>query len=335
MFGTLRFVLACLVAFSHLGGTVFGANPGVFAVIVFFMISGFVVQQILATGCRAEHFMIERAIRIVPAYFAVLISTVLMIPWLDRQSIFFLTKSPGVSDWIANLTIVPLNYFMWNGQDRFTIIPPAWSLALELQFYALAPFVLSARRIWRIAMFAVSLGVWISANLLFINPDWWGYRLLPGTMFIFLCGAELARGAHLGGNMILGGSVFTASILLVAYADGLVAIRPFNLETAAGLAVGLLAIRILRGVPRRRWDDLLGGLAYPIFLTHFVLIWIFAANGTSPEKIVTNLTLFTVWSLATLATSLIIYYAIDVPLGPLRRSLRVQQGKEISKKGIQ
>ena len=335
MFGTLRFALASLVAFSHLGGTVFGRNPGVFAVVIFFIISGFVVQQILASGCSTRAFAAERALRIAPAYLVVLLLTILAMPWLETRSIHFLSHAPEWRDWAANLAIIPLNFFMWSGQDRFTLIPPAWSLGLELQFYLLAPVLLMAPRVWRVTIAMLSLVVWVAAGLLLINPDWWGYRLLPGTLVFFLAGGELARGENPAKSPIIGLCLISACLFLTGFAGGWLAIRPFNLETALGLATGLTLVAGLRAQQRRAWDDRLGAIAYPLFLVHFLMIWIFGAFGISPEKIVTNMAQFLLWALGTLAIASIIHYAVEAPLAHWRRTLRGQQGKKNSKKGIQ
>ena len=74
---------------------------------------------------------------------------------------------------------------MFNGSDQYTLIPPAWSLGAEVQFYLLAPFLL----IWpkRLLLAGLlSLGVYLTALSGFINSDWYGYRLLPGVLMFFL-----------------------------------------------------------------------------------------------------------------------------------------------------
>ena len=142
MFGTLRFILAILVALSHTGFNIFGYNPGVFAVTIFFLISGYVTSALLSqSGVLTIRFYAERFTRLMPSYWGIAALTWVIWFYLPPQS-YFLSRQPRAMDWIANVTVVPLNYFMWSGQDRFTLIPPAWSLGLEIQFYLVAPFLL-------------------------------------------------------------------------------------------------------------------------------------------------------------------------------------------------
>jgi len=49
MHGTLRFLLAIAVALSHLGVTLYGYNPGVVAVVIFYMLAGMVSYKLITT----------------------------------------------------------------------------------------------------------------------------------------------------------------------------------------------------------------------------------------------------------------------------------------------
>jgi peptidoglycan/LPS O-acetylase OafA/YrhL len=326
MFGTLRLALAILVALSHVGVTVFGLNPGVFAVVIFYIISGWVVDSMLRSGMSLGDFALERVLRIVPAYAAVLLLTAMVaFTILPRESIFFLTKTPTLGDWIANASVIPLNFFMWTGQDRFTLIPPAWSLGLELQYYALAGLLLRhwSGPAWAI-LAAASLAVWLAAAMGLIHTDWWGYRLLPGTLFMFLAGAAIhAYGAGKPGQraviLIAGGG---AIAVLFAISVGYWKTAPFNRETALGVLVGLGAIMALARRPRRIWDDRLGAFAYPVFLNHFLLLWLFMYFGITPQKMTSEPFWLGLWLLSVLAGAAMLHYAVESPLVRMRRRLR-------------
>ncbi|MFC1836525.1 hypothetical protein ACFL2Q_17675 [Thermodesulfobacteriota bacterium] len=49
MFGTYRLLLAVLVALSHMEVQVWGCNPGICAVVNFYIISGFVMTALICT----------------------------------------------------------------------------------------------------------------------------------------------------------------------------------------------------------------------------------------------------------------------------------------------
>jgi peptidoglycan/LPS O-acetylase OafA/YrhL len=70
--GTLRFVLAIVVALSHTGTVFLGYNTGVVAVVSFFMISGYVMALLIekhyGSVGRVGHFYLDRAARLFPQF---------------------------------------------------------------------------------------------------------------------------------------------------------------------------------------------------------------------------------------------------------------------------
>ena len=51
MFGYIRFALAFLVMLSHIGVRVYGLNPGVMAVVIFYILAGYVVSHLFNDSC--------------------------------------------------------------------------------------------------------------------------------------------------------------------------------------------------------------------------------------------------------------------------------------------
>lgn len=76
--GTLRFFLALLVLYSHAGGRIQQLNPGVTAVVVFYIISGYVMTALMRryycpspagpTLPSTAHFYLDRLLRLYPQY---------------------------------------------------------------------------------------------------------------------------------------------------------------------------------------------------------------------------------------------------------------------------
>ena len=129
--GTYRFILAILVALSHMGVSVAGGlNPGVFAVISFFLISGFVM-----TGLVRSHYMslglmprfyLDRAARIFPQYLLFMVLTALALALLGLESPY-LEQFSSCALW-ANVAVVPLDFFMFSPAiANFMLLPQAWS----------------------------------------------------------------------------------------------------------------------------------------------------------------------------------------------------------------
>ena len=262
MFGSLRLVLALVVALSHVGVSWHDFHIGVMAVVVFFMLSGYVVAGLLAPGSplgrSCTRFYVERAARLLPLYYAYLLIGGLL-------AVTNRIESPSVqgggtpSQWLANLLIIPLNYGMViPGVDRFMLIPPAWSLGLEIQFYLLAPWILRKGRTIVIAM-AMTIAISAAAHLGLLQGDWFGYRLLAGNLYIFLSGAWLYRVHHQAASRTPLIAAWSVGLLLFVLTGilGRWGI-PFCFEVLVAYLVGLPLLAWLGRKPRATWDDQLG-----------------------------------------------------------------------------
>lgn len=283
--GFFRFFLASLVLVSHMGYTVFGLNPGVAAVVVFYLLAGQVVcrlwlrQSQLDFGQKVQWFYTDRAWRILPMYGFVLV--VAVCAWLLGAESYFLSSSPEASDWLNNVLIIPLNYYMFNGADTFTLLPPAWSLAVELQFYLLVPLLL-AHRVAMLAAFSASIAVFCFAQTTVLNTDIFGYRLLVGIGFLFICGCWLSLRSHSklrskqqAAITALWACAGVYSLILLLFPEYR---QPYNTEVAFGFFVGLPAVllfsrRKTRGLIKQG-EKLAGALSYGVFLAHFPVIWL-------------------------------------------------------------
>lgn len=290
MLGTLRLILAIAVALSHANLRIAGLNPGVIAVVGFYLISGYVMAGLLrrhyADPAHALAFYQDRAWRLLPQYFFYAGLTLLWMLFTQAQTVF-LSRSPTLPDLLNNLLVLPLNYYMFNASDQFTLIPPAWSLGAEMQFYLLAPFVLLWP--WRLrSVGLIGLGVYLAALAGLINSDWFGYRLLPGVLLFFLLGAWLQHlhqqrqyRAALGGVA----AVLTLALLALGllHQSGLLR-QPYNFETLLGLMLGSASLHILATRPRSHWDDQAGDISYGVFLNHFFILWTLYPQGLAPAQ---------------------------------------------------
>lgn len=278
--GALRLLLAFLVLLSHMGYSGFGYNLGVMAVVVFYLLAGQVVAKLwlnAPTEQRLHWFMRDRALRILPQYYTSLLVAALLW-WGLHPDNYHVSIAPNWTNWLENLTILPLNYYMFNGSDRFTLLAPAWSLAVEIQFYLLVPLLLLNRNILYAAL-GLSLVVFTLAQLGYLNSDIYGYRLLPGVLFVFLSGALCiyphAWARHVLLVLWLLCCIYITYLLRQPYTPS------FVLEVAVGFMVGLPLVwwhSQPRSCPRStsRWARLqqrAGLYSYALFLIHFPLLW--------------------------------------------------------------
>jgi peptidoglycan/LPS O-acetylase OafA/YrhL len=318
MFGTLRLCLAMSVLLSHLGLRFAGLNFGVVAVVIFFLLSGRVTAILIQqANMTAGVYYIERFFRIYPSYILTLALSVCVWRYVQPNTVFF-SRMPTSYDWFANLAVIPLDLGVWTEQNSFILIPPAWSLGLELQFYLLAPWLMRCSANRYASIFVLSVAIWLVAEVGRIDTDIWGYRLLPGTLFMFLAGAAIHQRRYVTLALLW----FLAVAALVAQDLGTIGIRQFNVETALGLMTGIPLIFLLSRFRRKAWDNVLGSLSYPLFLVHFPMLWLLQSGGRHPELALDNFGVICQVVAASLVASAIIYRLVERPLEPLRSALR-------------
>lgn len=279
MTGYIRLILAIVVLLSHVGVTIKGLNPGVIAVVIFYMLAGGVVshlwQDIVPGGKgKLSRFYKDRVLRIYPLYLYIATLTLIFIVVTGYGAPQF---SPTAV--ISNILVIPLNYYMLLDSAILTdpswwLIPQSWSLGAELQAYILLPFMLLYKRL-KIAVFIVSFMVYTLANLGVINTDYFGYRLIPGVMFIFILGGMIRQTqvTQKGWEWLI--VLFIAVIAqygLLAYNNAFT--HPYTQETLIGLIIGtpllLLAGNVQFKLPL---NNMAGSLSYGAFLSHFLVIW--------------------------------------------------------------
>ncbi len=324
--GTLRYLLAVLVLLSHAGVNLSGHHPGVMAVAVFYAISGYVmsalIQRHYSQAAATPRFYLDRLLRIYPQYGIYALATAL---WygLTQQPTAFLQHAPSLQDALNNLLIVPLNYYMVNGADQFTLIPPAWSLGAELLFYLLAPWLW---RHWKVAigLSVASLGVQVLAWHGVLHSDWWGYRLLPGVLWVFVLGMAMQR-LHAGQQhkaaclLALAAPALCGLALWYLGANGLL-VRHYTLEVVVGVAFAIPAIQVFTqwqgNASWRTLDSRLGNISYGVFLNHFLLMWLW--SWQAPLGAGQLLGLVACSTLLSFCT----YHCIEKPVLRWRRTLR-------------
>ncbi len=219
--GLLRVLLALAVLFEHTGGLAgYWMIGGPLAVQAFFIISGFYMGLVLNERydrpALNRAFYANRAIRIYSLYLVFLafyLAVFAAVHWRTGSS----PLDPYFSDLVSvpekiglgllNLTVIgqdlPLwlriedGHLAWMAGEfgtgpmdvfHFMAIPVAWSLSLELCFYALAPFI--ARRRWQqiAAVFAASVALRVVCAAFGLVADPFSYRFFPFELALFLAG---------------------------------------------------------------------------------------------------------------------------------------------------
>lgn len=307
--------MAFAVVVTHVAGAHLAFQPGVTAVICFYVISGYVIAKQFTTlfsNVRSiPAFYLDRLLRLLPLYFLfagvtlLLVSTGLITAHLVREC-----SGKAI---VAAFAIIPLNFNLF-GVDTCRLVPQAWSLSSEMIFYLVVPllFLLGGRLL--VALFAA--GVLTAAMVGGLNPVQYSYLFPWGPACFFLAGTFLAESKNRPEHMFPAAlwAVCTAALIAMllepSWALG------YDREVLAGAVIGIPAVAILRTAQNvHRFDRFLGDLSYGVYLSHFVFIWLFPGFGTGFRSIV-------LISLCSVVVSAITYLVIERPMAHWRRTLR-------------
>ena len=326
--GFYRYLLAVLVLVSHTRLAPAHVSIGVTAVVSFFILSGYVMTLLVdrhyAALEKAPLFYLDRMGRIFPQYLLYLALTVVLVA---RQLIVPVGAGSGcgAGEIALNIAVLPLNWSRMVSPDCF-YLPQAWSLALELTFYLIVPFLIASRRLMR-ALACLSFAVFVASVATVIDPDIYGYRTLPGTLFMFVAGMALARRELMPRwfppAVWLAGLGFLAMLLIES------GLHEANVsrDVVIGFVLGFPAVAALRRLAPSRLDEMFGNLSYGLFLNHVlvldVLEQVMGVRIDSPARLL-------VLIVAATFAALVTFYAVEKPVLTLRRSLRAGAATRVS-----
>lgn len=260
--------------------------------ILFYFISGYLMGHSYQrfqqhSGHPVRDFYLDRLLKLMPQYTVVVVLTFLLIYWLGpAQHTMFLNQPVEPQRILLNLSLLPVNYvFEPLSIDALLphpIVPPAWSLSSEFHFYLLLPLILMLGR-WGFALAFLGAGA-IQIAAMFhgggaFNSDNFGYRFIFGVLVFFLAGLAYGRREETFFRRILLAyiSLYLSMLLLVAPSFGLYG-NPRVQELLLGACLAMPMLGAAVGVKNRgrllvKMDDTLGKLAYPVFISHFMVFF--------------------------------------------------------------
>ena len=347
--GLLRLLLALAVVSDHagpaLGWTPARMTGGPLAVQMFYIVSGFYMAMVLSEKYLGRGaywaFAKSRVIRLYPMYLVVLAVTLGVgiamhlcgwtidpvarwiergsdMPWLDaaalgavqltlvgQDAVVFTAVDPGTTQLVFAADFHDHELPSW----QFMFVPQAWTVSLELMFYALAP-LLVRRVAVLVPLLVASLGLRVLLVVgLGLDHDPWTYRFFPTELALFLAGAASYHGYRWlrGGKWLLRILAWPALIAVLAYVIGYRALPELARARIYGLSGILFALPcalpfVFHVSARWRWDRAVGELSYPVYLVHFLFCFGLAALGLpmwTPVSgaVVPALTLAVAWAL--------------------------------------
>jgi peptidoglycan/LPS O-acetylase OafA/YrhL len=337
MIDLLRLVLAVLVVQAHLwaAGQPWLAWQAVFG---FYALSGYLMTAILneTYGFKPDgfaRFALNRFLRLYPAYYVVLVLTVAaLVAGLPISGLNSALRMPADAwSWFTNLALFGQVGFEALQVTEERLVPSAWSVSIELVLYVLLAlhFAKSPRNL----IYLLSAGILIlGATLAFYGGDLDGsgflnrYTVLQAGIVPFSLGGLIyfARRSRLFDPSPL---VFAA--ILAAHAVNMaLCLGNAGYQMGGGLYISVLINALLIGclfrvdslTPRTVFRKTLGGMAYPVFISHWLVGNLVIAAAPILEA--RSFLHFVVSLAVTCVLSLLIYLLCDRPLEILRARVR-------------
>jgi peptidoglycan/LPS O-acetylase OafA/YrhL len=272
-------------------------------------------------------YLANRTLRIYPPYLVVLGLSLAMLalhPGLAKTLNPILITPDTLNSWLRNLFIFGLSE-----ARNSRLVPPAWSLHVELVFYVLMILLSRSRR---------SIALWLLASLIYtayvVAADWpWSYRYralqaasvaFSAGAFIYLIKERWRLPRYLAW---LVASVF---FLHAIFADKLWSVRWEGFYVSLGLAAA--AVLSLSELKPSGWirslDRFAGNLSYPVFLCHWPVAVGVAAMMPAGQRVL-GWELFAVCLPATIVVAFLIHVSVELPLDGVRATLRQAAGASL------
>ncbi len=313
--GLLRLFLAITVFISHFGN-IEKFNTlisGELAVRVFYVISGFYIQLIISQYEHQKHwkrnFYLSRIFRLFPTYYLILILTMI---WsgtscnrycinmvindsLSSLAIYYVTNFFIVGQSIVRFLTYHYNTGSFSFDPNITrpsywlsnmeIVGQAWSLAIELYFYCMAPFILKRRSstLIIIALCSFAIKIFLAMHG-YDNSNTWYNAFFPAEIHTFLLGALAARIAMDSSRL--------NPLKKYLAVSGIFYFIAWNYKQIAFIAEPdeLLILSVFCFLPfvyaatcNSYIDRWIGELSYPVYLNHLLVIAFLGQYITNPH----------------------------------------------------
>lgn len=312
--GLLRVALAMAVLLGHLPLAQYQFINAAAAVQGFYIVSGFYMALVLDGKYKnASLFYSNRLLRLAPTYF-VMMGVAAIALWgfnasaTSAPEVFARAFSHPVTAIVLafeNIFVVGQELLFWItiGPDgslalnttgalpnetttlgwQALLVPQAWSISMELMFYALAPWFARLSWRWLAAVALASLALRLSGAFLPVSYGIWAGRLFPTALFLFLFGMLAHRSLPFVARLPKAfGWIANALILAMVVALPLSGIPGPIQRWIVYFAIAIAAPFLFNAFKDNKFDRAIGDLSYPLYLGHLVVIGIvltFFANA--------------------------------------------------------
>jgi peptidoglycan/LPS O-acetylase OafA/YrhL len=302
--GLLRVALAMAVLLGHLPIASYQFVHAATAVQAFYIVSGFYMALVLEGKYkRVSLFYSNRLLRLMPTYFVMMAIAAVALWGLNASAtgspeIFataFANPTTALVMAFENIAIVGQEMLFWvtigpDGSLAFDpsgklpnetttlawqalLVPQAWSLSMELMFYALAPFL--ARLSWRalLGVACLSLALRFGGAALPVDYGLWAGRFFPTVLYLFVLGMLAHRAMPFVARLPKAfGWILNAAVLAMVIALPLSGVPGPMQKWIVFAAVTIVAPFLFHAFKDYALDRWIGDLSYPLYLCHLVVI---------------------------------------------------------------
>lgn len=230
---------------------------------IFFVISGFIIATAAASQTDAPNFAFRRIVRIYPVYWLVLLAAFISSYWI----------APSGGEAPAALRLGDI--LAWDFPNGY--VPPAWSIAFEMHFYAVVAALLAIAPHRLFEGLSAMLGVAVVAIVLHLPLGIYSHPLIlefgAGVLIAYLARVKTTLPV-LPYTTAVSAALFAAGwywIFVVGASD-----PQFARVPTYGLGAALLVYTVVSAErdgagfsPILQW---LGSISYSLYISHYLLI---------------------------------------------------------------
>lgn len=337
MFGFFRLYLAVIVALYH-----YFALPavGLWAVVSFFVLSGFLMTTIMNesygyTLKGVRKYAINRWLRLFPSYyFVALFSLIVFFCLPSEENTRFVPDD--LTETIANVTMIFPSFYP--GEYIPRLVHPTWALTLEIIFYALIALGISKNKSATVTWFVLSIGYLIYTSSVSGRISGLGYGNVLQASLPFSLGAliyhykqyfyELMNKIHLNNLSVLA-VLFAVNQAVVLIGYNFIGPDAWKIElVGAYMNIGLSCMIIIvlfyneADPVIRRFDNVLGQYSYPIYLCHPIGAILAVRLFDIPKASSSSLLFLAIAGGICLFLSVVCVYGIDNNIEKMRRRIK-------------
>jgi peptidoglycan/LPS O-acetylase OafA/YrhL len=166
----------------------------------------------------------------------------------------------------------------------FLVIPQAWSVAVELTFYLIAPFIVRKR----LPVISVIIILSFIARLITYNSgfsnDPWSYRFLPFEIGYFLMGTiSYHIYAKIRTAEISKRNLWIIYVALLGLTIGYPVLKFTNSQYLYCILFAIALPFVFQLSKKWKYDAIIGELSYPIYITHVLalsIVWYYSESIT-------------------------------------------------------